>query len=147
MSKITRFAAHSILVLAITLMASSLYAGHDDRHNDGESGNPLVEEMLILDTVFRDVVSGVSLGDGEAVHGALESMHGTMERTHRGVHAGQVRIPRNADRLEEFVQMDKAFHEKLELLAHAAHEGDQSMMLNLTQTLLDGCVQCHSIYR
>jgi cytochrome c556 len=113
----------------------------------GHSDNPLVEEMEKLDVVFREVVSGVSLGDGARVHQALESMHGTMEKTHEGVHYGTVKVPKNAARVKEFVDWDKKFHAKLEALSLAAHKNDQQVMLKLTKELLDGCVQCHRTFR
>jgi hypothetical protein len=109
--------------------------------------NPLIEEMVRLDEVFRDVVSAVALGDGERAHKALESMHGAMEKTHEGVHAGTVRIPKNADKVEEFVRMDKEFHDKLESLAQASHKNDVKNMVLLTQQLIDECVRCHSMFR
>ena len=89
-----------------------------------QSKNPLIEEMVILDRVFREVVSAVSVGDGARVHLALESMHGTMEITHEGVHSGSVRIPQNSDRLNDFMRMDKDFHGDLEALALAADAND-----------------------
>lgn len=109
--------------------------------------NPLREEMVTLDAVFREVVSGVSLGDGARVHQALEAMHGTMEKTHEGVHRGTVKVPKNAARVKEFVDLDKQFHARLETLATAAHKNDQPAMLKLTKELLDGCVQCHRTFR
>jgi cytochrome c556 len=130
-----------------------LYAGQDahrhlhDEKQIPQGKNQLMEEMVILDGVFREVVSAVSLGDGERVHTALESMHGTMEKTHEGLHSGSVKIPRNSDRLNDFVQMDKEFHGDLEALAHAAHANDQQAMLALTKKLLDGCVNCHRTFR
>jgi len=113
----------------------------------GAGGNPLIEEMLILDDVFRRVVSAVSLGQGEKVHAAVESLHGTMEKTHKGVHEGTVKIPKNSQREKEFVELDKAFHEDLERLADAGRKNDQNAMLLLTKKLLDGCVNCHSTFR
>ena len=125
-----------------------------DAHNQPSQGaapqpgtNPLIEEMLVLDGVYREVVSAVALGDGTRVHTALESMHGTMEKTHEGVHGGSVVIPKNATRVKEFVQMDREFHEKLESLAGAAHRNDQKNMLKLTKQLLDDCVRCHEMFR
>lgn len=108
---------------------------------------PLIEEMELLDGVFREVVSGVAVGDGEQVHKALQSMHGAMEKTHEGVHEGTVKIPKNADREEEFIQMDKTFHRDLERLAQAAHQNDWQGMLSITKSLLDMCVQCHREFR
>ncbi len=149
----------SVLKSAIVLFATCismpviLYAGqdaHQHSHNKKQippDKNPLKEEMIILDGVFREVVSAVSLGDGERAHSALEPMHGTMEKTHEAVHTGSVKIPRNCDRLDEFVQMDKEFHGNLQALARAAHANNQQEMLSLTKKLLDGCVKCHRTFR
>ena len=103
--------------------------------------------MVILDGVFRDIVSGVSLGDGHRVHEALEKMHGTMEKTHEGVKHGTVALKKNANRLNDFVQQDKQFHSKLEDLAKAAHKNDGNAMLALAKDLLDRCVMCHKDFR
>jgi hypothetical protein len=119
--------------------AATAPAGHRD--------NPLVEEMEKLDAVFREAVSGVSLGNGARVHQALEAMHGTMEKTHEGLHHGTVKVPKNAAWVKEFVDLDKKFHTKLETLSMAAQKNDQQAMLKLTKELLDGCVQCHLTFR
>jgi cytochrome c556 len=115
------------------------------KHDHG--GNPLIEEMVTLDAVFRDVVSGVALSDGRRVHEALEKMHGTMEKTHEGVKHGTVTLKKNANRMSEFVEQDKQFHGKLDDLAKAAHKNDGSAMLSLTKELLDRCVKCHRDFR
>jgi cytochrome c556 len=109
--------------------------------------DPLREEMMKLDKVFREAVSGVALGDGGRVHDALESMHGTMEHTHEGVRQGTVTLTKNSDRLQDFLNMDRQFHARLEDLAAAAHGNDQQAMVKLTQELLDRCVQCHRLFR
>jgi hypothetical protein len=109
--------------------------------------NPLVEEMRTLDLAYRDIVSAVALGDSARVHRAVESMHGTMEKTHEGVHSGTVTTPRNAARIKDFVKMDKAFHEKLESLDRAAQRNNQREMLRTAKLLLDGCVQCHQLFK
>lgn len=144
------------LIFALMLAGAPavlIAAGHDHHgHSNapaaaGMAGDPLIEEMVRLDTVFRDVVSGVALGDGKRVHDALATMHGAMEMTHEGVHSGTVKLRKNADRLAEFVQLDKDFHGELEELAHAAHGNDQKKMLALTTKLLQGCVDCHQKFR
>jgi cytochrome c556 len=142
------------LVLVISLFVLPAVAG-GQKHSvhtaatapASPSDSPLIEEMVKLDAVFREVVSGVALGDGSRVHQALESMHGAMERTHEGVHHGTVKIPKNSGQVKEFVDLDKKFHAKLDTLAAAAHKNDQRAMLKLTKELLDGCVQCHRMFR
>jgi cytochrome c556 len=74
-------------------------------------------------------------------------MHDTMEKTHEGVHYGTVKIPKNSGRVKEFVDLDKKFHAKLDTLASAAQKNDHQAMLKLTKELLDGCVQCHRMFR
>lgn len=122
-------------------------AEHSAQHKHEHAGNPLIEEMVALDAVFRDVVSAVAMSDGHRVHEALGSMHGAMEKTHEGVKHGTVTLKKNANRLNEFVDQDKQFHAKLEDLAKAAHRNDGSAMLNLTKELLDRCVKCHRDFR
>lgn len=126
-----------------------LISQHDDGHGHAVSraGNPLIEEMIKLDAVFREVVSGVAMGDSRRVQEALEQMHGSMEKTHEGVDRGTVVLRKNPSRLEEFVEQDKQFHATLEDLAHAARKNDAAAMLSLTSDLLDRCVRCHRDFR
>jgi cytochrome c556 len=108
---------------------------------------PLLEEMMALDRAYRDIVSAVALGNTDAVHKALETMDGAMEKTHEGLHSGTVTLRKNADRITEFKTMDIAFHAKLEALNRAAHHNNQKEMLRITKQLLEGCVQCHTRFR
>jgi cytochrome c556 len=133
-------------LLFLLYYASPVSSAHDD-HPQKKAANPLLEEMMTLDKVFRDVVSAVALRDNEKVHKALESMHGTMEKSHEGVHTGSVVIPKNAQRVEDFEKMDRKFHEKLDALASAAHRNNQREVLRITKQLLDGCVRCHEMFR
>lgn len=148
---------HLILFSAILLLAGipTLAFSQQPAHSPHplhaatvQSGaNPLIEEMMVLDRAFRDIVSAVSLGDTDAVHRALEPLHGTMEKTHAGVRAGSVTIRKNAARITEFKSMDFAFHAKLEALGRAAHRKNKKEMLRITKLLLEGCVQCHTKFR
>ena len=147
-------------IAASAVISLSAFGAGDDKHHATEhkqepvaqhkhehGGNPLIEEMVALDAVFRDVVSAVAVSDGHRVHDALETMHGAMEKTHEGVKHGSVTLKKNANRLNEFVDQDKQFHGKLEDLAKAAHRNDGSAMLSLTKDLLDRCVKCHRDFR
>lgn len=144
----------AVSIMALPVLPSVSTAGNDlhahASHHAGASdtgSSPLIDEMIILDNAFQKVVSAVALGDGERVYEALESMHGTMEKTHKGLHEGMVKLPKNAGREKEFIKRDKAFHANLERLAEAGQKNDQAKMLSLTKTLLDGCVNCHGEFR
>ena len=149
-----------IATSAIVTLSAFGRSDHDENHHASEhrqeqvaqhkhehGGNPLIEEMVALDAVFRDVVSGVAMIDGHRVYGVLEKMHGTMEKTHEGVKHGSVTLKKNANRMSDFVAQDKQFHGRLEDLAKAAHKNDGNAMLALTRELLDRCVKCHRDFR
>jgi len=154
MSRTTRYLIlfSAILLLAgIPTVVFSQHPAHSPHLQDAATvpagANPLIEEMMVRDHAFRDIVSAVSLGDADAVRKALEPMHGTMEKTHAGVREGRVALRKNAGRIKEFKTMDFAFHAKLEALGRAAHHKNQKEMLRITKQLLEGCVQCHSKFR
>jgi hypothetical protein len=139
-------------IAASVVISLAAFSGndHNEKHHAGEhehGGNPLIEEMVALDAVFRDVVSAVAVSDGHRVHAAIEKMHGTIEMTQVGVKHGTVTLKKNANRMNEFVEQDIKFHGKLEDLARAAHKNDGSAMLSLTKELLDRCVKCHRDFR
>ena len=153
-SKMTKrtLAAASVAAAALALLFSSstpLRAEH--KHSpevqERSGANPLIEEMRRLDTVFKEIVSGVALGDGVRVHRAIETMHGAREKTEEALHAGEIKPPKNSGKLEKFEMMDKEFHGDLEKLAEAASKDDRTGMLRLTKKLMDGCVRCHAAYR
>jgi cytochrome c556 len=142
----------AVIISALFMTASPLAALSADHSHHKAAGSPasggaLIEEMKALDAVFREVVSAVALGDGHRVHLALESMHGKMEKTQEALHAGEVKLRKNASKAAEFEKMDKAFHADLEKLAKAAHDNDRQKMTAFTKKLLDGCVACHNQFR
>jgi len=153
MNRIRSAVALFTALLLFAGLPALVCAGHDNNAGRSPSPpttaapNPLIEEMLILDSVFRDIVSAVALADAKKVQKAMEPMHGAMEKTHEGIHAGTVTLPKNAARLNEFVERDSKFHEMLEALDRAAGHSHQQEMLRITKQLLDGCVQCHRTFR
>lgn len=131
--------------LAAPFAALAAEHGHHDKADAGHGA--LVEEMRALDAVFREVVSAVAVGDGARVHGALETMHGKMEKIQEALHKGEVVLRKNADKAEEFEKMDRDFHERLSTLGRAAERGDVPSMTAVTKKLLSSCVACHEKFR
>lgn len=141
------------VLFIFALLTAGIVSGHQGHSlqslgsTTNSAQDPLIEEMTALDSAFRDIVSAIALGNNEQVRKALESMHGAMEKTHVGIHAGTVTLRKNASRIKEFIERDQAFHEKLEALDRAARHENEREMLRITKQLLDGCVQCHQRFR
>ena len=155
MSSITKYIGLAAIILWMSPVPAHSAEHH---HHSPEStqvaqmgpsfgGNPLVDEMMILDSVFKEIVSGVALGDGPRVFRAVESLHGTMAETQHALRSGFVRPPKNPEKLQEFETLDRQFHGQLDTLAQAAIMNDQRKMADITKKLLDGCVKCHEMFR
>jgi hypothetical protein len=146
---------NTVFFFTLVLFAGSpaLGATHDEHQRNtsgstqGAGANPLIDEMTTLNTAYRDIVSAVAVGDNGGVRKAIETMHGAMEKTQEGMHAGAVNLPKSAARTKEFEERDNKFHGKLSALDRAARHNNQREMLRITKQLLDGCVQCHQKFR
>ena len=137
------------LISALVLAAATIAVSAEHRHSpaDHKGHNALIEEMRKLDAAFHEIVSGVALNDGHRVHAAIDSLHGTMEKTQDALLHGEVKLRKNAGNIKVFEKMDRDFHKDLESLAGAAHKNDTNRMNELTKKLLDGCVSCHNSFR
>ncbi|MFN3395862.1 MAG: hypothetical protein ACK4Z9_03590 [Thermodesulfovibrionales bacterium] len=129
------------IFMSLILMTVSVSA--EDRH----TSNPLIEEMRSLDTSIREIVSAVATAEGERVIRSIETLHGLREKTHQAIKSGIVRLPRNQHRIKEFLKLDMKFHAELDLLLKAARKNNQRKMLILTNKLLEGCVNCHRVFK
>jgi len=137
----------SFALLMLSVVSVPAFRAAAQEHSPSPGANPLVNEMLLLDKAFQEIVSAVAVGDGQRVRKALEPLHGVMEKTREGVHSGTVRIPRKPHRVKEFIKLDRKFHMGLEALESAAQKNNQQKMLSLTKKLLDECVNCHRTFR
>lgn len=129
------------IFMSLMLVAVSVSA--EDRH----MSNPLVEEMRSLDNSIREIVSAVANAEGERVIRSIESLQGLKEKTHHAIESGMIRLPKNQHRVKEFFKLDMKFHTELDLLLKAARKNNQRKMLVLTKRLLDGCVNCHRVFK
>ncbi len=108
--------------------------------------NPLAEEMMVLDSAIREVVSAIAQAEGTRVTKALGTMNGAMRKTHQAIKAGAFSLPKNGDRLDEFQRRDESFHAQIEALDRAGQRNDIDAMLMITKQLIESCVSCHRMF-
>ena len=114
----------------------------------GGEANPVIEEMVALDSAFKTIVGAVILGDVEMIIPALSKVREAREGLEGAVKAGyQISLPKNQNRLGDFFKLDIQFHIGLEELSGAAETGQKKVVKNLTHKLLDECVGCHERFR
>lgn len=149
-----RIITASTIALSLTLAASGWsqedeHAGHD-KHPAADSvpaENALIHEMRLLDKAFKNLIDSLLLDTPEAIEAPFHDVHRAKMATGKALKAGKVKLPKNGDKLDEFVELDEAFHEKLKKLLGAAGKKDRKGIEASAHEILDSCVQCHSKFR
>lgn len=111
--------------------------------------NPLLVEMMLVNKAYRDIVSAVAIEDSAAIVKAIEGLESSQaaKATAAALKAGQLKTPKNPDKMKEFKRMDDEFHGNLKALHEAAKADKQPKIRTITKKLLDGCVKCHEQFR
>ena len=144
----------STIALSLILVASGWaqedqHAGHD-KHSSADSAsaeNAVIHEMRLLDKAFKNLIDSLLLDTPEAIEAPFHDVHRAKMATEKALKAGKVKLPKNGDKLDEFVEMDEAFHGKLKKLLGAARKKDRKGIQDSAHEILDSCVQCHSRFR
>lgn len=149
-----RIITASTIALSLCLAASgwaqeNRHAGHD-KHSSGDSApaeNAVKHEMRLLDKAFKNLIDSLLLDTPEAIESPFHDVHRAKMATEKALKAGKVKLPKNGDKLDEFVALDEAFHGKLKRLLGAARKKDRKGIQASAHEILDSCVQCHSMFR
>lgn len=143
----------STMVLILALAASG-WAAEDHHAHEAHVGKETVpaemavkHEMRLLDGAFKNLLDAILLDKPETIEAPFHEVHSAKMETGKALRAGKVKLPKNGDKLDEFVQMDEAFHDKLRKLLVAAGRKDRKGIKASAHEILDGCVQCHNRFR
>jgi len=134
--------------LALPAYAAEDHHGHE-KHTAPEalSQNPLKAEMRLLDRAYKNLLDALILDKPETIEGPFHAVHTAKMATEKALHEGQIKIPKNGDKLDDFVRMDKAFHSRLNRLLSSVRKGDKNAIRISAHEILDGCVECHTMFR
>ncbi|MBE9536935.1 MAG: cytochrome c [Proteobacteria bacterium] len=149
-----RTIATAAITVALTLPTSGWteeaeHSGHGT-HAAGElsaPGNAVKHEMRLLDAAYKNLLDSILLDTPEAIEPPFHEVHRAKMATEKALHAGKVVLPKNGDKLGEFIEMDEAFHGKLKKLIGAARKKDRKGIQDSAHEILDSCVQCHTRFR
>lgn len=133
-----------IAMLFIT--AGLAFPAFSQQHGAGVE-NPLKEEMRLLDLAFKNLMDSILLNDPKGIEGPFHEVHHAKLKTGKALESGGITLPMNPDRIKSFKEMDERFHETLEGILKAAGAKDMDAVRKKTHEALDGCVQCHSMFR
>ena len=149
-----RFITASTIALSLSLAASGWTEEADhskhEMHAAGEVSAPedaVKHEMRLLDAAYKNLLDSILLDTPEAIEPPFHEVHRAKMATEKALHADKVKLPKNGDKLNEFVEMDEIFHGKLKKLLGAAREKDRKGIQDSAHEILDSCVQCHTRFR
>src|SRR5581483_2352510 len=110
-------------------------------------GNAVQNEMRALNDAMRDSVTAIAWDDYAAIPKSLHHVHEARAATEHALESGAYVFRRNADRREEFVRLDEAFHHELEKLEEAASAKDPKATPAQLGVVLGQCHGCHETFR
>lgn len=109
--------------------------------------NAVQREMRLLHEALRDSVTAIANGTVESIPERLEAVDVARQSTEQAVETGQYRLPKNAENLKMFEELDDRFHADLESLAVKARARDPVATSTQLGVVLSRCGGCHTQFR
>ncbi len=125
-------------------------AGHHDHGAPAAStgaANPVQAEMRLLSSALATAPASFAAGDLRPFEHQLHAVHAAKEKTEEALHHGTYRLPKNADKLERFAELDRDFHAALEKLAAHAAKNELAAAATAYGAVLGACNGCHTEFR
>jgi hypothetical protein len=146
------WALHIVAIAAIGggafALGTHLAASHAHGAPPASPGsNPVQVEMRLLEGALATAPSLFASGDLRPLEHALHGVHGARENTDDALESGSYRLPRNADQVARFRQLDAAFHADLERLAEHAAKSELEPAASAYGRVLSACNGCHAEFR
>lgn len=134
----------SILWAVVSVVLISAAAVHAE---EAKADSPVKAEMKLLDKAFRNLIDSLVLNTPEAIEEPFHEVHMAKANIEKALEKGEIKLPKNNDKIKQFVEMDEQFHKKLEHLLEASRKKDMKAVQEVTHKLLSGCVKCHNKFR
>jgi len=137
-----------IMSVVVSATLSSAAIVHAEEAKTAASGvSPVKIEMRLLNDAFKNLIDSLILNTPEGIEEPFHEVHKAKANTEAALEKGEIKLPKNGDKMKQFVEMDEQFHKKLEILIEASRKKDMKTVQETTHKLLNGCVQCHSKFR
>src|SRR3990172_2141043 len=113
-----------VSVIAFVVL-SSLAAYAEEQQTSPEAESPVKAEMRLLNAAFINLIDSLVLNNPQAIEEPFHEVHKAKANTEEALKKGELKLPKNGDKIKQFVRM----------------------VQNMTHKLLNGCVQCHRMFR
>lgn len=134
-------------VVSIALGATMVHAEEAKTAAPAAGISPVKAEMRLLNDAFKNLIDALILNTPETIEEPFHEVHKAKMNTEKALEKGDLKLPKNNDKIKQFVHMDEQFHKKLEVLIEASRKKDMKTVQDVTHKLLNGCVGCHTKFR
>jgi|GEM_PF-862450 len=134
------------LLLAASLALFGVAATSSAAPNP-KAPNPVQHEMQLLQTAMQDAVAAIANGDVRGLPKKLHAVHLASGDTKKKVKSGAYRLPHNAERVDEFIALDDAFHTEMIQMVKAAKKNDVATTAQHFGGLMNRCNACHAVFK
>lgn len=129
------------------VLGSAIVVNAEEAKTAPAADSPVKVEMRLLDKAFKNLIDSLILNKPEAIEEPFHEVHKAKVNTEKALEKGEIKLPKNSNKMKEFIHMDEQFHGKLEALIEASRKKDMKAIQDVTHKLLNGCVQCHNKFR
>lgn len=137
----------AVAVVSLAMVAGTANA-EEATTTPSEAGiSPVKIEMRLLNDAFLNLIDSLVLNTPDLIEEPFHKVHMAKANTEKALEKGEIKLPKNGDKIKQFVELDEQFHKKLEVLIEAAGKKDMKEIQEVTHKLLNACVQCHSKFR
>jgi len=133
-----------VLMSAFLLAFASTTAAEEGKT---EPENPIKIEMRLLNKAFLNLMDSLILNNLKAIEEPFHEVHKAKANTEKALEKGEIKLPKNNDRLKQFIEMDEQFHKKMKALIQVSGKGDMKKTQEIAHQLLNGCIKCHNMFR
>lgn len=112
-----------------------------------EGVNAVQNEMRLLNTAMRNVLTLIANDQLDGIPKEIKKVHPARQLTMKAVKKGVYEPPVNAEKMDEFKQLDDEFHKSLKGLLKASKNDDLQAATDHYSDLVQGCTDCHTKFR
>lgn len=134
-------------VVSVALGSAAMVHAEEAKPVATPADSPVKAEMRLLNDAFKNLIDSLILNTPETIEEPFHEVHKAKANTEAALEKGEIKLPKNGDKMKQFVELDEQFHKNLELLIEASRKKDMKTVQETTHKLLNGCVQCHSKFR
>lgn len=134
-------------VVSIALGSAAIVHAEEAKPVATPADSPVKAEMRLLNDAFKNLLDSLLLNNPKAIEEPFHEVHKAKANTEKALEKGEIKLPKNGDKMKQFVELDEQFHKKLEVLIEASRKADMKKVQAVTHKLLDGCVGCHTKFR